>query len=107
MEFKRTLPQTIFHTTHLQGVILEETGAGELMMREVEKAGGTFLPDLPKLCITASPLGRGPASIYRLADGRGDRLGEGSSPGMTETTKEGQSLLPRGVEVTSWNRRIG
>uniref|UniRef100_A0A0G4FR91 Uncharacterized protein n=1 Tax=Chromera velia CCMP2878 TaxID=1169474 RepID=A0A0G4FR91_9ALVE len=51
-----------------QGDILEETGAGELMMREVEMVGETFLPDLPKLYITASPLGRGPASIYLLAD---------------------------------------
>uniref|UniRef100_A0A0G4GFM7 Uncharacterized protein n=1 Tax=Chromera velia CCMP2878 TaxID=1169474 RepID=A0A0G4GFM7_9ALVE len=72
IEVMRTLPQTILHTTHLQGVILEETGAGEQMMREVEMAGGTLLLDLPKLYIMASPLGRGPASIYLLADDRGD-----------------------------------
>uniref|UniRef100_A0A0G4IE23 Uncharacterized protein n=1 Tax=Chromera velia CCMP2878 TaxID=1169474 RepID=A0A0G4IE23_9ALVE len=70
-------------------------------MMEAEMVGGTFLPDFPKLYIMASPLGRGPASIYLLADDCGDRLGEGSSPGMTETMKEGQSLLPRGVEVTN------
>uniref|UniRef100_A0A0G4I3N8 Uncharacterized protein n=1 Tax=Chromera velia CCMP2878 TaxID=1169474 RepID=A0A0G4I3N8_9ALVE len=72
MEVKRTLPQTILRMTHLQGDILEETGAGGLMMREVEMVGGTFLPDLPKLYIMASPLERGPASIYLLADDRED-----------------------------------
>uniref|UniRef100_A0A0G4H1F4 Uncharacterized protein n=1 Tax=Chromera velia CCMP2878 TaxID=1169474 RepID=A0A0G4H1F4_9ALVE len=101
MEVTGTLSQTIFHMTHLQGVILEETGAGEQMMMEMEMVGGTFLPDLSKLYIMASPLGRGPASVYRLADDRGDGLGEGSSPGMTETTKEGQSLLSRRVEMTN------
>uniref|UniRef100_A0A0G4EZS3 Uncharacterized protein n=1 Tax=Chromera velia CCMP2878 TaxID=1169474 RepID=A0A0G4EZS3_9ALVE len=74
MEVKRTLPQTILHMTYLQGVILEETGAGGLIMREVEMAGGTFLPDLPKLYITASPLERRPASVYLLADDREDCL---------------------------------
>uniref|UniRef100_A0A0G4FC02 Uncharacterized protein n=1 Tax=Chromera velia CCMP2878 TaxID=1169474 RepID=A0A0G4FC02_9ALVE len=105
MKVTGTLSQTSLHMIHLQGVILEETGAGEQMMREVEMAGGTFLPDfeVPKLYIMASPLRRGPASIYLLADDRGERLGEGSSPEMTETTKKGQSLLPRGVEVTRQN----
>uniref|UniRef100_A0A0G4FIL7 Uncharacterized protein n=1 Tax=Chromera velia CCMP2878 TaxID=1169474 RepID=A0A0G4FIL7_9ALVE len=98
MEVKGTVLQMILRTTHLQGVVLEETGAGALMIREVGMAGGTFLPDLPKLYIMASPWGRGPASIYLLADDRKDCLREGSSP---ETTKEGQSLLPRGVEVTN------
>uniref|UniRef100_A0A0G4FYD1 Uncharacterized protein n=1 Tax=Chromera velia CCMP2878 TaxID=1169474 RepID=A0A0G4FYD1_9ALVE len=67
-------PQTILRTTHLQGVVLEETEAGELMIREVEMAGGTCLPDLPKLYIMASLWGRGPASVYLLADDRKDCL---------------------------------
>uniref|UniRef100_A0A0G4HKX4 Uncharacterized protein n=1 Tax=Chromera velia CCMP2878 TaxID=1169474 RepID=A0A0G4HKX4_9ALVE len=50
-----TLSQTILRTTHLKGVVLEETGAGARMIREVEMVGGTFLLDLPKLYITASP----------------------------------------------------
>uniref|UniRef100_A0A0G4IDQ8 Uncharacterized protein n=1 Tax=Chromera velia CCMP2878 TaxID=1169474 RepID=A0A0G4IDQ8_9ALVE len=46
----------------LQGVILEETGVGELMMSMVGMAGETCLPDLFKLYIRASPWGRGPSS---------------------------------------------
>uniref|UniRef100_A0A0G4GCT8 Uncharacterized protein n=1 Tax=Chromera velia CCMP2878 TaxID=1169474 RepID=A0A0G4GCT8_9ALVE len=107
VEATRALLQMILHTTHLQAVILEETGAGELMRKETEMAGGTCPPDLLKLYIMASPLGRGPASVSLLTDDRRDRLGEGMSPGTTETTKEGQSLLPRGVEGISQNRRIG
>uniref|UniRef100_A0A0G4I9Y5 Uncharacterized protein n=1 Tax=Chromera velia CCMP2878 TaxID=1169474 RepID=A0A0G4I9Y5_9ALVE len=72
MEVKGTLLQTILRMTHLQGVILEETGAGGLMIRKAEMAGVTFFPDLPKLYIMASPLGRGPTSIYLHADDRED-----------------------------------
>uniref|UniRef100_A0A0G4G0V2 Uncharacterized protein n=1 Tax=Chromera velia CCMP2878 TaxID=1169474 RepID=A0A0G4G0V2_9ALVE len=57
MEVKATeaFPRTILHTTHLQGNILEETGAGELMMRVAEMVGGICLPDLLKLYVRASP----------------------------------------------------
>uniref|UniRef100_A0A0G4I3V7 Uncharacterized protein n=1 Tax=Chromera velia CCMP2878 TaxID=1169474 RepID=A0A0G4I3V7_9ALVE len=105
-------PRMILHTTHLQGVILEETGVGELMRREAEMVGGTCPPDLLKLYIRVSLWGRGPASVYWLTDDRIDRLGERMSPGMTETTKEGQSLLPRGgkgmttLEFSSYDRPL-
>uniref|UniRef100_A0A0G4IA16 Uncharacterized protein n=1 Tax=Chromera velia CCMP2878 TaxID=1169474 RepID=A0A0G4IA16_9ALVE len=104
MEAIGTLPQMILHTTHLQGVILEETGRGG---GTDDEGGGDSKGDIPPGSAQALHYGLSIKERARLHLSAHRRLEEGISPGMMETTKEGQNLLPRGVEGTSGNRRKG